>query len=219
MFNIILTHWINVGAHFFGHSILCSQFWRYVTDTGMWQSWGLSKCWTFFQQGMGTRKKINRHQFPGFVNVFQCMVFLYQLILVGRCVVIQDFDSRHPSFGSCLAFGVKTVHYSKHRVLLVLGVDGLCCFTLITESLWNNSLGRWWILMFLFELLHFLWCLWCWKPHCKIYLWPLFIQLGDRGQELCESRGGHPGLPSPSLIVRTVSVNINLNAVGDLGIW
>ena len=27
-------------------------------------------------------------------------------------------------------------------------------------------------------------------------------------QKLCESRGGRPGLPSPSLIIRTVSVDV-----------
>ena len=50
---------------------LCSQFWRYVTDTGIWQSWGLSKCWTLFQQGMGTRKKIDINS--GDLSTFSCV--------------------------------------------------------------------------------------------------------------------------------------------------
>ena len=84
-------------------------------------------------KGWEQEKKLT--SIPGICQRFPVYGVLVPAQTCGRCVVIQDFDSRHPSFGSCLALGVKTVHYSKHRVLRALYVDGLCCFAVITKSL------------------------------------------------------------------------------------
>ena len=66
------------------------------TDYGKWYIRGLSECWTFVQQDISLQheRNIAQSQFVrvGRVwqsfNVFLCKIFRYQLVLIGRCSVM-----------------------------------------------------------------------------------------------------------------------------------
>ena len=142
------------------------------------------------------------------------MVFLCQLKLVASVLSSRILIPGIPVLDLALPLVWKwfTTASTESCMCLMLMV---CCFAVITKSLWNSALGRWWILMFLTSRL-FMVSLVLETSLQDIFMATVYTAGGQRSGAVWKL-SGCPGLPSPSLIVHTVSVDVNLNAVGDLG--